>query len=55
MKRSFTALMLLVLSAALWAQQLSLGTIKGMHMYNALVTTVIKEAGFETTITVYDQ
>lgn len=55
MKRSFTALMLLVLSAVLWAQQLHLGTIKGMHMYNALVTTVIKEAGFDTKITVYDQ
>ncbi len=35
MKRSFIALMLLVLSAVLCAQQLHLGTIKGMHMYNA--------------------
>ncbi len=55
MKRCCIAVVLLVLSTFLWAQQIRLGTIKGMHMYNALVTTVIKEAGFDTTITVYEQ
>lgn len=55
MKRFCSALMLVVCTAALWCQQLHFGTIKGMHMYNTLVTKVIKEAGFETNITVYDQ
>ncbi len=55
MKRFCVFLLCVLLSAFLGAQQLNLGTIKGMHMYNDLVAKVIKEAGFDTKITVYDQ
>lgn len=55
MKRLTVVLAALSMAAAIGAQELKIGTIDGMSAYGQLVATVLKDAGFDAKIAIYQQ